>query len=178
MEIFCTIGYFQKIHFPKNLTISPYFLFIENKWKKEKNLIYYKNFKDYLELSISVSNIPAKGKILSCIVRKKLPRVFPAIFFFGLWVAYTLLQFFQPPLAEFSGYTPGTKNRILFCELTLQHQCLACDLMRWLCAQGVLYFRSFLICHTSCSLVRYQLSLHHPPGIESNGMQCWWNKTF
>lgn len=63
MEIFSTIGYFQKIHFPKNLTISPYFLFIENKRKKEKNLIYYTNFKDYLELRISVSNIPAQGKI-------------------------------------------------------------------------------------------------------------------
>lgn len=63
MEIFSTIGYFQKIHFPKNLTISPYFLFIENKRKKEKNLIYYTNFKDYLELRISVSNIPALGKI-------------------------------------------------------------------------------------------------------------------
>lgn len=97
MEIFCTIGYFQKIHFPKNLTISPYFLFIENKLKKEKNLIYYKNFKDYLELPISVSNIPAKGKILSCIVGKKLPRVFPAIFFFLVCGWPTLCcNFFSP----------------------------------------------------------------------------------
>jgi len=142
MEIFSTIGYFKKIHSPKNLTISPYFLFIENKQKKEKNLIYYTNCKDYLELRISVSNIPAQGKIQGgrmeeatasfCLVlSKKLTKSLFSNFFFGLWVAYPLLLFFfQPLLAEFPGSTPAAKNKILFHELTLQHQCLACDLMR------------------------------------------------